>query len=47
MPLFGWKADSLAVSQRGVVFLRDQDVTPTEMKDFMLRLTEQSGCVSM
>ena len=41
------EADGSAVSQRGVVFLRDQDVTPTEMKDFMLRLTEQAGCVSM
>lgn len=33
------------VSERGVVFLRDQDVTPTEMKDLMLRITELSGCV--
>lgn len=33
-----------AVSQRGVVFLRDQDVTPNEMKDLMLRITELSGC---
>lgn len=32
------------VSQRGVVFLRDQDVTPVEMKDLMLRLTELAGC---
>lgn len=35
----------MAVSERGVVFLRDQDVTPTEMKDLMLRITELSGCV--
>lgn len=35
-----------AVSERGVVFLRDQDVTPTEMKDLMLRITKISGCVS-
>lgn len=35
-----------SVSQRGVVFLRDQDVTPTQMKDFCLRLTELAGCVS-
>ncbi|KAK3313277.1 alpha-ketoglutarate-dependent taurine dioxygenase [Apodospora peruviana] len=32
------------ISQRGVVFLRDQDVTPNQMKDFMLRLTELAGC---
>ncbi|KAH8701420.1 hypothetical protein GQ44DRAFT_753498 [Phaeosphaeriaceae sp. PMI808] len=32
------------VSQRGVVFLRDQTVTPTQMKDLMLRITELSGC---
>ena len=47
MPLFTRKANRFAVSQRGVVFLRDQDVTPAEMKDFMLRLTEQAGSVSM
>lgn len=35
---------AVTISQRGVVFLRDQDVTPVEMKDFMLRLTEQAGC---
>ncbi|KAK5656953.1 hypothetical protein OQA88_3475 [Cercophora sp. LCS_1] len=34
----------LAVTSKGVVFLRDQDVTPTEMKDFMLRLTRLAGC---
>ena len=33
-----------AVSQRGVVFLKNQDVTPQEMKEFMLRLTEVAGC---
>ncbi|KAI8681246.1 TauD domain-containing protein [Fusarium keratoplasticum] len=32
------------ISQRGVVFLKNQDVTPEEMKDFMLRLTEVAGC---
>lgn len=32
------------ISQRGVVFLKNQDVTPSEMKDFMLRLTEAGGC---
>lgn len=36
---------SVTISSRGVVFLRGQgDVTPAEMKDFMLRLTEASGC---
>ncbi|KAK0701459.1 hypothetical protein B0T21DRAFT_405768 [Apiosordaria backusii] len=34
------------ISCRGVVFLRNQDVTPTELKDFMLRLTTLSGCPS-
>ncbi|KAH7376697.1 alpha-ketoglutarate-dependent taurine dioxygenase [Plectosphaerella cucumerina] len=37
---------ALTISQRGVVFLRDQDVTPVQMKDFMLRLTEQAGSPS-
>ncbi|SPO07455.1 probable taurine dioxygenase [Cephalotrichum gorgonifer] len=37
---------AVLISQRGVVFLKSQDVTPTEMKDFMLRLTEASGCPS-
>lgn len=49
--LLKWGDDSIrdlaiTVSQRGVVFLRDQDVTPTEMKDLMLRITELAGCVS-
>ncbi|KAM7185098.1 alpha-ketoglutarate-dependent taurine dioxygenase [Rhypophila sp. PSN 637] len=35
---------AVTISERGVVFLRDQDVTPIQMKDFMLRLTEQAGC---
>jgi alpha-ketoglutarate-dependent taurine dioxygenase len=35
---------ALTISQRGVVFLKDQDVTPTEMKTFMERLTVQAGC---
>lgn len=34
------------ISQRGVVFLKDQQVTPQEMKAFMLRLTEAAGCPS-
>lgn len=33
------------VSRRGVVYLRDQDVTPAQMKELMLRITELSGCV--
>jgi alpha-ketoglutarate-dependent taurine dioxygenase len=37
---------AVTISQRGVVFLRDQDVTPIEMKDFMLRLTKLAGCPS-
>ncbi|KAK1917201.1 hypothetical protein P3342_012046 [Pyrenophora teres f. teres] len=37
---------AITVSQRGVVFLRDQDVTPNQMKDLMLRITELSGCPS-
>ncbi|KAI1331112.1 TfdA family taurine catabolism dioxygenase TauD [Xylariaceae sp. FL0255] len=32
------------ISQRGVVFLRNQDVTPTEMKDFITRLSTVAGC---
>ncbi|KAH7070621.1 hypothetical protein BKA63DRAFT_81417 [Paraphoma chrysanthemicola] len=35
---------AITISRRGVVFLRDQDVTPTQMKDLMLRITELSGC---
>lgn len=27
-----------------MVFLRDQDVTPVEMKEIMLRITQQAGC---
>lgn len=33
------------VSQRGVVFLRDQDVTPEQMRDLMEKLTVLAGCV--
>ncbi|KAF7719090.1 Taurine catabolism dioxygenase TauD/TfdA family protein [Penicillium ucsense] len=32
------------ISQRGVVFLRDQEVTPEQMKQFCLRLTDIAGC---
>lgn len=35
---------AVTISQRGVVFLRDQEVTPTEMKDLMLKITELAGC---
>lgn len=35
----------VAVSQRGVVFLRDQDVTPIQMREFMERVTDLAGCV--
>jgi hypothetical protein len=35
---------AVTISQRGVVFLKNQDVTPGEMEDFMLRLTEVAGC---
>ncbi|RBQ70888.1 hypothetical protein FVER14953_02347 [Fusarium verticillioides] len=35
---------AVTISQRGVVFLKNQDVTPQEMKEFMLRLTEVAGC---
>ncbi|KAJ6440608.1 3-ketoacyl-CoA thiolase [Purpureocillium lavendulum] len=37
---------AVTVSQRGVLFLKNQDVTPSEMKDFMLKLTSLSGCPS-
>lgn len=39
-------SNSPTVSQRGVVFLRNQDVTPQQMQAFMERLTTLSGCVS-
>ena len=35
-----------SVSQRGVVFLRDQNVTHLQMKDFCERLSTLAGCVS-
>lgn len=35
---------AVTISQRGVVFLRNQEVTPAEMKDLMLKLTALSGC---
>lgn len=44
----GWykRLSFLAVSQRGVVFLRDQQVNPQQMKELLLRVTTLSGCVS-
>lgn len=33
------------VSQRGVVFLRDQDVTPSQMKALIERVTKLAGSV--
>jgi hypothetical protein len=33
------------ISERGVVFLRDQDVTPQQMKELMERISEAAGCV--
>lgn len=35
---------AVTISQRGVVFLRDQQVTPQQMKELMLRVTKASGC---
>ena len=37
---------AVTVSQRGVVFLRKQDVTPAEMKELMQILTTVAGCPS-
>lgn len=36
---------AVTISQRGVVFLRDQDVTPQQMRDFAESLTALAGCV--
>ncbi|KAF3401599.1 Alpha-ketoglutarate-dependent taurine dioxygenase [Penicillium rolfsii] len=35
---------AVTVSQRGVVFLRNQDVTPQQMREFGERLSRLSGC---
>lgn len=40
-------SDYLQVSQRGVVFLRNQDVTPREMRELAERLSRLSGPVSL
>lgn len=36
---------AVTISQRGVVFLRNQDVTPVQMRDLMERITVLAGCV--
>jgi hypothetical protein len=33
------------VSERGVVFLKNQDVTPIQMKELCTRISEAAGCV--
>ena len=38
---------AVTISERGVIFLRDQDVTPQQMKGLMERITEAAGCVSV
>ncbi|KAI9372211.1 hypothetical protein BJX61DRAFT_542911 [Aspergillus egyptiacus] len=35
---------AFTISTRGVVFLRDQDVTPQQMGEFVQRLTHLAGC---
>ncbi|OAK93413.1 taurine catabolism dioxygenase, partial [Phaeosphaeriaceae sp. SRC1lsM3a] len=35
---------AVTISQRGVVFLRDQQVNPQQMKELLLRVTTLSGC---
>lgn len=37
---------AVTISQRGVVFLRNQDVSPQQMKDLMEKITQAAGCVS-
>jgi hypothetical protein len=37
---------AVTISERGVIFLRDQDVTPQQMKELMERISEAAGCVS-
>ena len=36
---------AVTISERGVVFLRDQDVSPQQMKELMQRITQAAGCV--
>jgi alpha-ketoglutarate-dependent taurine dioxygenase len=35
---------AVTISQRGVIFLRDQDVTPNEMKELCESITSAAGC---
>lgn len=44
-PSSAWNILTRPVSQRGVVFLRDQNVTPQQMQQFGERLTILAGCV--
>lgn len=37
---------AVTISQRGVVFFRNQDITPQQMREFMDKLTVLAGCVS-
>jgi hypothetical protein len=36
---------AVTISRRGVVFLRDQDVTPQQMRELMEKITELAGSV--
>ena len=36
---------AITISERGVIFLRDQDVNPRQMKELMEKITEAAGCV--
>jgi hypothetical protein len=38
---------AVTVSRRGVVFLRDQDVTPQQMRELMERITVLAGSVRL
>ena len=38
---------AVTVSQRGVIFLRNQDVTPQQMREFMERITALAGSVCL
>jgi alpha-ketoglutarate-dependent taurine dioxygenase len=37
---------AVTISRRGVVFLRNQDVTPQQMRELMEKITELAGSVS-
>jgi Taurine catabolism dioxygenase TauD, TfdA family len=38
---------AVTISERGVVFLRNQKVSPQQMKDLMERITRVAGCVRL